>query len=209
MKITAPLFFANLVTGLICLQFPLMARGQPLPASFFEQLDKRLLTTISNKSCTDDELLSAVSHLGDVKEPAMFWKRIADDSSYSDKHRARAIFALFRRHCYAETVKSLGERISPAQWLKHGMISDYSDDKDMTPKPPMLRNDRDSFFWIRVYVDWGIGVHVLGKISLEDFGHALRNEPVDWKKIGTDGIIQDVVYSDDYDEWLHRAAKGN
>lgn len=41
-----------------------------------------------------------------------------------------------------------------------------------------------------------------------DFSRALRNEPVDWKKVGIDGIILEVAYSDDYEQWLHKAVWG-
>ena len=76
---------------------------------------------------------------------------------------------------------------------------------DLTTPRPLIAGDNksDSVFCIRVLDDWRIYVRVLGKISRQDFSRALRNEAVDWKKVGIDGIIVECTYADDYDDWLH------
>src|SRR6267154_5167846 len=62
----------------------------------FEELDAKLLSTITNKNTSDEMMLQCISRLGRNNEPAKFWTLIANDKTYSDAQRKRAVFSLFR-----------------------------------------------------------------------------------------------------------------
>ena len=53
---------------------------------------------ISDRNSSNISLLTALNEISKEKESSQFWVNIANDSTYSDDHRRRAIFMLFKRH---------------------------------------------------------------------------------------------------------------
>jgi hypothetical protein len=170
----------------------------------FNKLDLQLRSIITNKNTPDEELLQAISHLGRATEPAEFWTKIANDTSYSIKHRRRAIVALFRRHCPGKNrdmVTELAKRLKPLHWLRDSDIS-YADPKDVEHYPFSEVSFSDSVFGINVLNGSTIYVKILGKMSREQFIGMLRGDR-DIRNLTSDGVISEYKYvGDDYKDWL-------
>jgi hypothetical protein len=152
--------------------------------------------------------MDSISRLGRITEPPAFWTTIANNEEYSVGHRSRAVFALFRRHCYADTVRSLGLKLEPAKWLKDGDIQAFESEVHVGPMPIIEINDTDSIFDVKVLGGFSVYVRVSEKMSRDDFSRLLRNDRTDLVTSRSDGVILECAYGDDYEKWLHAAAFG-
>lgn len=170
--------------------------------ALFAKISEQMRAIICDKSSSEGDLLEAVAHLGRVTEPSSFWTKIANDASYRLAHRRLAVFALFRRHCFADTAKSLGAKLKPAHWLRDEDITQCGSDVHFGAMPIIGLNAANSVFEIKVLNGASVYVCVAGRMSRDDFSRSLRNIPVDWSKVGSDGVILQCAFADEYENWL-------
>jgi hypothetical protein len=174
----------------------------------FKKLDQQLHSIITNKSSSDEDLLKAISHLRPVTEPPEFWTKIANDSSYNVEHRRRAVMSLFRRHCWENTVKGLGEKLKPANWLSDADISSFDTISVENRQEPMWEmRGKDSIFVIKPFPGSRpsacIYIKVGDKMSLEEFSRLIRRDRVESLRLTSDRLILECFIGDDYEKWLH------
>jgi hypothetical protein len=66
-----------------------------------ELIGTDLFAVIGDPKVSYSRLLNALLRLGPVGEQPAFWTRIANDSTYDERHRALCIYELFKRHVHA------------------------------------------------------------------------------------------------------------
>ena len=163
----------------------------------FAQLTMDLQNIISSPTSTDEELLQSIAKLGKVTEPPMFWVQIANDHKYSEKHRIRAVFALFRRHCqFCEGVFEFSKRLDGSKWIEECEIHKLS---DVVPGfAGFVSSQNCSAFCIAVIHGPHLYLKLEDIVSVESFREIMRGRATP----GMDGRVLDISYADDYDEWF-------
>jgi hypothetical protein len=78
---------------------------------------------IADPHTKDDLLLTLLGNVGPVDESPAFWKEIANNPTFSDLHRRRAVMQLFYRHVrVGMTLRELGEVTKGSTWVKDSDI---------------------------------------------------------------------------------------
>jgi hypothetical protein len=164
----------------------------------FAKLNSQLRAAITNKNTPDNILLESISRLGRITESPRFWTQVADDPSYSYRHRMRAVFALFRRHgerCGG--LPDLRRCIAPAGWLKSSKIERVS---FVFGWVPVEVHPEESIFAISVFERPKIYIRMRGNISVDTFVSELQE--INQKVPKVDLTIMQFGYGDDYEKWL-------
>ena len=170
----------------------------------FAQLTMDLQNIISSPTSTDEELLQSIAKLGKVTEPPMFWVQIANDHKYSEKHRIRAVFALFRRHCQCcGDAFQLGIMLNGSKWVEESDIAKLS--SDVFALPEYLPDPDASAFCISVLHGPKLYIELQGQITIESFREILRGRA----SSKLDSPIVRLDYADDFDEWFSGRFKAN
>ena len=181
----------------------------------FIQLDDRLKAIIKDAHSSDRDLLEAINHMGKPKENPAFWTQIADNTNYTQLHRARCVLALFRRHISSEVdMGEIAMDISPANWLVNSEIVKLDPKVDEWPAgnfdPPVEINDGESVFRINVLNSYQhIYFRFKGDISLEKFKSELKPTQhqqnyveVPQKQAQKQNlIVAQLAFDDDYEVW--------
>lgn len=168
----------------------------------FSALDRSLHSLITNRQTSDVVLLQAISRLGPVTEPPLFWWGVLDDSSFPITHRIRALHALFRRH--AETryaAADLREVMGDGKWFHDATFTKVTYEFG---KLPVEVNEGESVFRFTFFGKARIYIRVLGNINEETFAKALKQKSSPPKD---DPIIIQYGYEDDYDRWYYAKVK--
>jgi hypothetical protein len=132
-------------------------------------------------TCPTNPPKRAAQEVGPVKEPASFWVKIANDSSYSIECRRTCVFELFRRHVRAGmSLSEVAERLEQANWLPDNWIYDKGAGTGYMPVRFVLG---DSVFAIGVLPagekNWSyVCMRVCGRVTAQQLGKALRGEAV-------------------------------
>ena len=143
-----------------------------------------VLATIADPSVSQDALVQALRQLGPTTEPASFWTKIANSTSYGPDQRRRAVFELFERHVGAGlTLGQLADLLDHPTWLE---AADVSVVDRLGGKIPVSWNPQDTVFVLAVfpnlpdgrYAHWAIYLRVSGKVDRDDFVRAIRGEAV-------------------------------
>lgn len=176
----------------------------------FPDLDRVLHSVITNRQTSDTVLLQAISRLGPVTEPPLFWWSVIDDSSYSLAHRTRALHALFRRHGeIRRSAIDLRNVLGDGKWLAEATIA-----KETLGSGPLPVEEGESVFCLTVFrsapLSARIYIRVLGDVSNEAFARVLK-ENVSPKVLRPEASHENInpnilgyVYQDDYDRWYYR-----
>lgn len=134
-----------------------------------------VFSVISNPSSSKEGLLKALAKLGPVEEHPVFWTDIANNDKFSEGHRRRAVYMLFKRHVkIGISLQTLGEILNEPTWLKK---IDISLVQELAGKIPVEFNFDDTILAIQIFSNlsdgrfenWSIFLRVAGKISVEDF----------------------------------------
>jgi hypothetical protein len=103
MKVKSVLMVA-LLLSLIAAPLAIRAAGHESEAG--------LLSAIAERSIPEQDLIEAISKLGlPAQEPPQYWSRMANDPTYPNYHRRRAVIELFKRHAH------VGMRLSEVRHL--------------------------------------------------------------------------------------------
>jgi hypothetical protein len=83
---------------------------------------------IADKNCSEEQLITAITNLGPVKESPQFWIGIAENDAFSLLHRRHCIFQLFYRHVtQGMTLASLAMLLNKPLWLAENDITVVED----------------------------------------------------------------------------------
>jgi hypothetical protein len=158
-------------------------------------MDRELRGIVTGRKATDEAVLGAVSRLGPVNEPPSFWVSIANDSTYPDFHRRRAVFALFRRHAHRCTsLRQLSKILQHPTWLSDGGIREIS---YLTGSIPVEMNPGEKVFEVLVLAGPVIYIRILGDINRDDLSAWLLNPHTERLE---DAVILQFGYGDDYEQ---------
>jgi hypothetical protein len=168
----------------------------------FNSLNGELLHQIENKNVDDETLLECISRLGKIGEPASFWTGIANDKSYSIKHRTRCVMALFRRHVDPSFgLQHLAKTLAPTRWLRDEDISVMG---ALAGRIPVQIGLDRTVFVISVLHDSKSAVYisVLGEMKRDEFSRIIRGSDST-----ENAVILEYGFNDDYDDWLKSKEK--
>ena len=128
--------------------------------------------------------MQAIQQLGTVTESAQFWSDIANSDSYSQDHRRRAVFQLWKRHVSPGiTLAELARIFANPSWLADEEIHVVT---FFAGKIPVKVRFSDPIFLLRLFPDlpdgrwkyWAIYFSVSGKVKAESVRCALRGDGV-------------------------------
>jgi hypothetical protein len=147
------------------------------------QPDQRVLAVIEDRQSDPAAVEEAIQHLGRSNEPASFWTKIANDTSYSVEQRRACVMQLFRRHVKVGiSLAEMAQRLSPSDWLS---ASDVQNVTTFMGWLPVKTNGRDSVLKICILPPdkpdlhmSAVCIRVNGLISSKDFYDVLNKLPV-------------------------------
>ena len=143
-----------------------------------------LLQVIANPKTDKETLMRAIQQLGTVTEAAHFWSNMANSDSYSQDHRRRAVFQLWKRHVSPGiTQAQLAQILANPSWLADEDIHVVT---FLAGKIPVKVRFEHTIFLLRLFPDlpdgrwkyWAIYLSVSGKVKAESVRCVLRGDAV-------------------------------
>jgi len=146
-------------------------------------MSQSVLERISDRTTSQADLMSEISKLEGVTEPASFWVDIANDPTYPAMHRVLAICQFFKRHVRVPIkVVDLATRLNRPDWINSGSVTRVDHLKGEIP------------------VEWNLGETVLG---IRPFGRGAEGLPVLYLRLCQPldaetfvGIVKGLPYDD-------------
>lgn len=181
-----------------CFLLLFLTMGCQVPRASFGLMNRQLYAVLLDRNSNDEEVVEAISRLGPVTESPRFWTQIANDTTYSDKHRRRAVYALFRRHAhFCNSGKALRDVLSQPNWFHD---SDISEVTAVAGSIPVEWNSGEKVFSIMVLDGPIIYIRTLAETSRGDLSELLLNPH---PNPTLDAVIFQYGYLDDYEQRLN------
>jgi hypothetical protein len=87
-------------------------------------MSQDVLKRISDRTIAERDLRTEINKLEGVTEPPSFWLDIANDRTYSARHRALSICQFFKRHIREPiTIAGLARLLDHPDWINSGTVT--------------------------------------------------------------------------------------